>query len=136
VGNLAGSADELRSRTKQFALRIVKLFRSHPRSPEAQILGKHVLRSGTSVAANYRAVCRARSKAEFVARIGIVAEEADETQFWLELLVDAEIMPKQRLSGLLLEAGELTAIFSASQRTAKVGSSAKVRSHEKGNFDS
>ena len=73
--------EELKKRCKQFAIRIVKLFRSLPRTEEARIMGKQVLRSGTSVAANYRAVCRARSKAEFIAKIGVVVEEADETVF-------------------------------------------------------
>jgi four helix bundle protein len=84
-------AVELKDRTKQFAVRIVKLFRSLPRTDEARIIGKQVLRSGTSVAANYRAVCRARSKAEFIAKVGVVVEEADETVFWLELLVETGI---------------------------------------------
>ncbi len=75
--------EQMRDRTKQFALRIVKLFRALPRSPEAQVMGKQLLRSGTSVAANYRAVCRARSSAEFLAKMGIVIEEADESVFWL-----------------------------------------------------
>ena len=76
-------ADELRLRTKQFAIRIVRLFQSLPTTDEARTLGKQLLRSGTSVAANYRAVCRARSKAEFLAKLGIVVEEIDETVFWL-----------------------------------------------------
>ncbi len=79
-----------------------------------------MLRSGTSVAANYRAVCRARSKAEFVAKIGTVVEEADETLFWLELLVETELVARSRLNGLLIEANELLAIFAASQRTVKI----------------
>jgi four helix bundle protein len=80
-------AAELKQRTKRLALRIVVLFRSLPKTAEAQIIGRQVLRSGTSVAANYRAVCRARSKAEFIAKTGLVVEEMDETVFWLELLV-------------------------------------------------
>ena len=88
---------------------------------EARVLGKQVLRSGTAVGANYRAVCRARSRAEFIAKIGIVVEEADETIFWLELLAETGIVKESRLSDLLAEAKELTAIFAASQRTAKSG---------------
>ena len=84
--------DELRARTKSFALRVVKLYRSLPPSADAQVMGRQLLRCGISVAANYRASCRARSRAEFAARIGIVAEEADETAFWLEMLADAEIV--------------------------------------------
>ena len=113
-------AEQLRERTKRFAIRIVRLFRSLPKTEEARIIGKQELRSGTSVAANYRAVCRARSKAEFIARIGVVVEEADETVFWLELLVETEIVSTARMEGLLTEANELLAIFAASQRTAKV----------------
>ncbi len=78
-----------------------------------------MLRAGTSVAANYRAVCRARSRAEFIAKMGVVVEEADETAFWLEFLVDTEIMRPKRIEALLTEASELLAIFAASVRTAK-----------------
>ena len=113
-------ASILRDRTKQFAIRIVKLFRSLPKTEEARVIGRQVLRSGTSVAANYRAVCRSRSKAEFIAKVGVVVEEADETVFWLELLGETGIVPQKRLVGLLLEANELLAIFAASQRTAKL----------------
>jgi len=111
--------EELRARTKQFALRVIKLFRSLPKTDEARILGKQVLRAGTSVAANYRALCRARSKAEFIAKMGIVIEEADETVFWLELLVESGIVSPSRMENLLAEANELVAIFVASRRTAK-----------------
>lgn len=111
--------EQLKQRTKKFAIRIVKLFRSLPKTEEARIIGRQVLRSGTSVAANYRAVCRARSKAEFIAKIGVVVEEADETVFWLELLVDTKIVSAAKMSELLREANELLAIFAASQRTAK-----------------
>ncbi len=119
--NALAKADALRRRTKKFAIRIIAVFRSLPRSPDAQTLGKQLLRSGTSVAANYRAVCRARSKAEFIARLGIVVEEADETVFWLELLTEAGIVRPQRANDLLKEANELVAIFGASLRTSKRG---------------
>lgn len=111
--------ERLRDRTKKFALRIIRLFRSLPRSPEAQILGKQLLRSGTSVGANYRAAGRARSKAEFISKIGIVVEEADETVFWLECLIESGIVKEDLLRDLLVEANELVAIFAASQRTAR-----------------
>jgi four helix bundle protein len=111
----------LRERTKQFALRILQVFRSLPRAVDAQIIGKQLLRSGTSVAANYRAACRARSRSEFVAKIGVVVEEADETAFWIEFLTDARVMKRERLEKLLTEAHQLTAIFTASRRTAKQG---------------
>jgi four helix bundle protein len=111
---------ELKDRTKRFAVRIVKLFQSLPSRPDAQILGKQVLRSGTSVAANYRAACRGRSRAEFVARIGVVVEEADETLFWLELIGEAGIVPEQRLVEIKKEADELTALFTATKRTIRL----------------
>lgn len=111
--------EELRARTKKFALRIIRLFQKLPRTPEAQILGKQLLRSGTSVGANYRGAGRARSGAEFSAKIGIVLEEADETVFWLECLIEAGIVKPELLSDLLTEANELVAIFAASCRTAR-----------------
>jgi four helix bundle protein len=112
----------LKDRTKQFAVRIVKLFRALPKNDEARIIGKQVLRSGTSVAANYRAVCRARSVAEFIAKIGVVVEEADETVFGLELLIETEIINLQKMESLINEANELLAIFAASRTTAKTNS--------------
>jgi four helix bundle protein len=113
--------EQLRERTKQFAIRIVRLFRRLPKNEEARIIGKQALRAGTSVAANYRAVCRARSRAEFIAKMGIAVEEADETVFWLELLVETGIVPKERMADLLTETNELLAILAASQRTARAG---------------
>jgi four helix bundle protein len=110
---------DLRDRTKAFALRVISLFRSLPYRTDNQVLGKQLLRCGTSVAANYRAACRARSKAEFVARIGVVAEEADEAVLWLELLTESGIISPERTKDLLAEAKELAAIFTASQQTAK-----------------
>jgi len=112
-------AEELKIRTKKFAVRVINLYRSLPRTEEARVIGNQLLRSATSVAAKYRAVCRARSRAEFVAKIGIVVEEADETVFWFELLVEAGIVCERKMQGLLLERNELLAIFGASQFTAK-----------------
>jgi len=111
--------EELRARTRDFAVRIVRLYRALPKTTEGQVLGKQVLRSGTSVAANYRAACRGRSKAEWLAKIGIVVEEADETVFWLEMLSDCEILPEARLKELKNEAHELIAIFTATRHTAR-----------------
>ena len=119
MDQLPSKQEELRNRTKRFALRIIRLFRHLPRNSEAQVLGKQLLRSGTSVGANYRAAGRARSKAEFVAKMGIVAEEADETVFWIECLVESGIVKSELLTDLLPEANELLAIFAASQRTAR-----------------
>jgi four helix bundle protein len=111
--------EEFRDRTKRFALRIIRLFQHLPRSTEAQVLGKQLLRCGTAIAANYRAVGRARSKAEFVSKMGIVVEEADETVFWIECLIESGIVKPDLLADLLSEANELLAIFAASQRTAR-----------------
>ena len=110
---------DLKIRTKEFAIRIMRLYRSLPAGEECRVLGKQLLRSGTSVGANYRAACRARSKAEFVAKIGIVLEEADETVFWLELLIEGGLMSEDKLRNLLNEANELASIFVTSLRTAK-----------------
>jgi four helix bundle protein len=112
-------AQHLKLRSKLFALQLVGIFRSLPRTEEARILGRQLLRSGTSAAANYRAACRARSHAEFVARMGVVVEEIDETVFWLEMLGEAEVSSKGDLEKPLREANELLAIFAASQRTAR-----------------
>ena len=111
--------EQLRSRTKQFALRVLKMFQALPKSDEARVIGRQVLRSGTSVGANYRAVCRARSRKEFISKLAVVIEEADETVFWFELLIEGGIVPERKLTALLAEAEELLAIFAASARTAK-----------------
>jgi len=116
---MSTAPEQLRNRTKQFAIRIVSLFRELPKTDEARMIGRQAFRSGTSVAANYRAVCRARSKAEFIAKIGAVVEEADETMFGLELLVDTGILRQEMFGALLKEARELLAIFAASQKTAR-----------------
>ena len=110
---------ELRDSAKVFALRIIKMSDVLPRSRAAGVITNQILRSATSMAANYRAVGRARSKAEFVAKLGIVLEEADETVFWLELLTDAGIVSAEKMRDLLGEANQLMLIFSASRRTAK-----------------
>ncbi len=110
---------ELRTGTKAFALRVIRMSQALPRSREANVIVQQVLRSATSVAANYRAAGRSRSKAEFIAKIGVVVEEADETVFWLEMLGESGIVSPAKLQNLLTEATELTAIFTASRKTAK-----------------
>jgi four helix bundle protein len=111
---------DLRERTKDFALRVVKMYSALPKSVEAQVIGKQVLRSGTSVGANCREAHRARSGAEFLAKIGVCLQELEETAYWLELLVDAEIVPDLRLADLQDECNELLAIFTTiSKRTRK-----------------
>jgi four helix bundle protein len=102
---------DLRTRTTEFALRIVRLYTSLPKSTEAQVLGKQVLRSGTSVGANYREGHRAKSDPDIVNKFGSVLQELDETDFWLDLLVRAEIVSAQKASPLIKETNELIAIF-------------------------
>ncbi len=109
---------ELQRRTKAFALRVLKLVEHLPRTVVGRILADQLARSATSVGANYRAACRARSRAEFAAKIGIVAEEADESPFWLELIDEGKFMPQKRIALLLAEADELTAIFTSGRRSA------------------
>jgi four helix bundle protein len=110
---------ELRARTKMFALRVIKMSDVLPRTRAASVITNQVLRSATSMAANYRAVGRARSKADFISKLGVVLEEADETVFWLEMLIDAGIVSADKMRDLLGEANQLMLIFSASKRTAK-----------------
>jgi four helix bundle protein len=109
---------ELRARTKQFALRVLKLVAALPKTIEGRAIANQLVRCGTSVAANYRSACRARSKAEFVAKMGVVLEEADEAQLWLELIVEGKLLPSKRVQPLLAEANELVAIFVTSRKSA------------------
>jgi four helix bundle protein len=109
---------ELRDRTKRFALRIIRMSEALPNTRAANVISNQILRSATGMATNYRAVGRARSKAEFIAKLGVTLEEADETLFWLELLMDSRILRPEKLRELLPEATELVSIFSASRRTA------------------
>jgi four helix bundle protein len=110
---------QLKTRTKQFALRVIKMSQALPKTNAATVIDRQILRSATGMAANYRAVGRARSKAEFVAKIGIVIEEADETVFWLELLAESGIVKPEKLHEMLDEANQLLSIFSASGKTAR-----------------
>ncbi len=119
VTNYARATEALKKRTRDFELRIIQLVRSLPRSREARIVGDQLLRAGTAVGANYRAACRARSLKEFLAKLGVVLEESDESAFWLDLTGAAGIMKASRLSALQSEADELTAIFAASWWTTK-----------------
>ena len=109
---------ELQSRTKRFALRVLKLVDALPRSTAGRAISNQLVRSATSVGANYRAACRARSRAEFAAKLGTVLEEADESLYWLELIRDGELMPDPKVSLLLKEANELTAILAAGRKSA------------------
>ena len=115
-------ATDLRVRTKDFALRIIRMFSALPKTTEAQVLGKQVLRSGTSVGANYCEAFRGRSKPEFIAKCGDSLREIEETAYWLELLVDAKLVPADKLSALRQECDELTAIFVAILKRSKKNS--------------
>jgi len=110
--------DELKRRTKLFALRILKLVAALPKTVAGRTIGGQLARSGTSVAANYRAACRARSKAEFISRLGVVEEEADESALWLELIIEGELMKKTLVEPLWIEADELVAIMTSSRKSA------------------
>jgi four helix bundle protein len=109
---------DLKERTKQFALRVMKLVDALPRTVQGRAIANQIIRSATSVAVNYRTACRARSRAEFVAKIGVVEEEADESCFWLELIIDSGLLTEERIRPLLSEAGELVAIMAASRKSA------------------
>ena len=111
--------DELNARTKKFALDIIKLVDELPNTKAGHTVGNQIVRSSTSVAANYRASCKAKSAADFVYKMSIVEEEADESLFWLEVIDESKMLPRERVESLLLEANELTAIFTASGKTAK-----------------
>jgi len=110
---------ELKKRTKQFSLRVIKLVNALPNNSAGRTIGNQLLRSGTSVGANYRAACRGRSKAEFIAKLGIVEEEADESAFWMELIIESGLMDKSKVEALLDEANELVAIVVVSIKSAK-----------------
>ena len=110
---------DLRNRTKTYALRIINLYQSLPENGEAQVIGKQILRSGTSVGAQYREACRAKSPADFINKMEGSLQELDETGYWLELLAEGKIVPAERLIDLQKENDELTAIFVASVKTAK-----------------
>ena len=107
----------MKNRTKQFALRVLKLADALPINRSGNAIANQLVRSGTSVAANYRALCRSKSRADFVNKTSIVEEEADETGFWLELIVDADLLSAKRVNPLLDEASEITAMLVASRKT-------------------
>jgi four helix bundle protein len=112
------NADDLKKRTKQFAMRILKLVSALPKTVEGRAIAGQLVRAGTSVGANYRASCRARSKPEFVAKIGVVEEEADESAYWLELIIEGELLKPIQVEPLLAEANELARIMAQSRISA------------------
>ena len=121
---------QLLPRSKQFALRVMKLVDSLPRGRSMDVIGKQLLRSATSVGANYRAACRGRSKREFIAKLGIVEEECDETLYWFELLVEGSLVKPTKLSALVQEGSEILAMIVSSIRTARKSVERGVRSAE------
>ncbi|MFA5344080.1 MAG: four helix bundle protein [Kiritimatiellia bacterium] len=112
-------ARALQARTKTFAVQIIRFYSALPQSDVVRIIGRQLLRSGTSVAANYRAVCRSKSQSDFISKMGTVVEETDETLLWLELLIEAEIVKNDKTQNLVAETTELLKIFSKSLLTAK-----------------
>jgi four helix bundle protein len=115
------NAEDLKKRTKQFALRILKLIAALPNTVSGRAVGGQLVRAGTSVGSNYRAACRGRSRAEFVAKLGVVEEEADESAFWLEVIIEAELLKQKVVAPLLIEANELTKIMAKSRISASRG---------------
>jgi four helix bundle protein len=111
-------AQDLKDRTKQFALRVMRLVDALPNTPKGRAMASQLVRAGTSVAANYRAACRGRSHAEFISKIGVVEEEADETILWLELIIEDKLLPESKIAPLPKEANEITAIMAASYISA------------------
>jgi four helix bundle protein len=111
--------EQMKIRTKDFAKKVISLYRQLPATQEGRLVGGQFFRSGTSVGANYRAACRARSKADFISKLSIVLEETDESLYWMEILSESRIVNSKLLTGLMKEAKELIAIFVSSLNTAK-----------------
>jgi four helix bundle protein len=119
IKDLFMNSEELRGRTKQFALRMIKVAAALPQTSTGRVIENQMVKSGTSVGANYRATCRARSDAEFKSKLHIVLEEADESAFWLEIIIESNLIKASKIQPLLNEANELTAIFAKSFQTVK-----------------
>jgi four helix bundle protein len=122
-----GKSAELQQRTKDFALRVLKLIEHLPNTIGGRVVANQLARSATSVGANYRAACRARSRAEFASKLGTVAEEADESLYWLELIQVGDFVPEKRIASLVSEADELTAIFTSGRRSASRPQPSKIK---------
>jgi four helix bundle protein len=131
--NRVDQAKEPQDRTKRFAVRVINTFSRLPKNEAARIIGRQFLRSGTSLAANYRAACRSRSAPDFISKIAVVSEETDETMFWFDLLLESHLMSPDLAEPLMVECNELLKIFSASLTTAKANRSfAKSLSRQMG----
>lgn len=111
--------EDLQKRTKQFALRVIKLIKVLPNTMEGKVIANQLLRCGTSVGANYRSACRARSRNEFIAKIGVVIEESDEASFWLEIIIESKLIKKELIESLLIESNEITAIMVSAVKSSK-----------------
>jgi four helix bundle protein len=122
-----GKSAELQQRTKDFALRVLNLIEHLPNTIGGRVLANQLARSATSVGANYRAACRARSRAEFASKLGTVAEEANESLYWLELIQVGDFVPQKRIASLVSEADELTAIFTSGRRSASRPQPSKIK---------
>lgn len=120
--------DDMKQRTRELGLRVIRLVESLPNTRTAEVIGKQLLRCGTSVGANYRAACRARSRADFIAKMGIVEEEADEIVYWIEMLSDCGLVKANRVKSLIVEANEIISIVVSSIRTARVNRRGVVKS--------
>jgi four helix bundle protein len=118
--------EEMKQRTKLFALGIIQLVESLPKKRTTEVLGRQLLRSGTSVGSNYRSACRARSTADFISKMGIVEEETDESLYWMELLIEAGMEVSMKMEALMKEAGELLAITVASIKTARKSKNLRI----------
>ena len=119
IGRLDMNSEDLKKRTKNFALNIIKVVENFSKNTTGFVIGKQIVKSATSIGANYRSACRAKSKADFIAKISIVEEEADETLYWLELAGECGLIDENNLKDLLKEANELVAIFTSTRKTAK-----------------
>jgi len=119
--------EEMKQRTKRFGLRVLELSNHFPNTIGGRVVGNQIVKSATSVGANYRAACRARSRAEFASKIGIVAEEADESLYSLEVIAEGRIVPLQKVAWLLKEADELTAVFTSARRSSSQPQPSKIR---------
>jgi four helix bundle protein len=111
--------EELKARTKKFGLRVIHLVEALPKAKAASVIGSQLLRSATSVGANYRSACAGQSKAAFIPKLGVALEEADESLYWLEMVAEAGLMPEDRLKDLMQEGKEIVQILAASQKTAR-----------------
>jgi four helix bundle protein len=122
--------DELKRRTKTFALRVMTMTDALPRNPKGRVIANQVIRSGTAIASGFRAACRARSTPDWVDKVGRTLEEADETTFWIELIEEGALLPPKRIVALHQEANELTAIFAAMHKTSKTRVKSEIRNQK------